>query len=81
MKRFPFSCLVLLVIAPLCMAQDDMTKEEMVAGVRSNLAAFDLVKLPDDGAPVPFKTRLGETTSTFKEKLVFDGIRFRTPRR
>ncbi len=80
MKRLLLCSFAFAVTLSPSSAQEEMTKEIMVEGVRANLSAYESVKIPKDGSPASFTVRLGETTSIYQGKIVFDGLRITVPK-
>lgn len=71
------SCLIVPMAA---LAEDeDEFKAAMVAGVRTNLAAYDVIAAPKADIPVTVSVKFGETTSKYKDNSVYDGIRITAP--
>lgn len=81
--RFLFSRKLLVAVfasfSALADAEEEMTKESMARGVRSNLAAYDEVKQPREG-PAMVRFKLGESVSEAREGWVFDGLRITAPK-
>ncbi|MFO1439301.1 MAG: hypothetical protein U1F81_13365 [Verrucomicrobiaceae bacterium] len=61
------------------LAEEEMTKESMARGVRSNPTAYDEVRQPREGAATA-RIKLGETVSEAREGWVFDGLRITAPK-
>ncbi|MEK7952987.1 toxin-antitoxin system YwqK family antitoxin [Luteolibacter soli] len=59
-------------------AAEELTIQELKAGLVEGVEAFDTVKLTADGKPVSFDLKLGESPVKIG-KDVFDGFRFRCP--
>ncbi|MCB1278292.1 hypothetical protein [Prosthecobacter sp.] len=76
---FALLCCLLAPIAMLAQEEVERTPETMIAGVRANLAAYEKIKLSGASSSASFKIKLGETTSSYKGGLVFDGFRITAP--
>jgi hypothetical protein len=74
-----FIALLSLLSVVASQAQEEMTKEMMMDGVRATPAAFETIKPSGLGTPTTFKVKLGESTSSYKDKLIFDGFRITVP--
>lgn len=60
-------------------AAEELTKESMSEGVRASLAAYDVIPPPKADIPVTVRIKLGETTSTYRDRFIFDGFRITAP--
>lgn len=73
---------ILLAACTFSLGQEEemeLTKEIMIEGTRANLDAYDKIKPSAADAPVSVRVKLGETVSTYRDKLTFDGFRITAP--
>ncbi|MDB6007694.1 MAG: hypothetical protein JWR15_4681 [Prosthecobacter sp.] len=76
------SCALLLLglVVPLVLrAEEEETRESMIAGVRANLAAYESIAAPKADVPVSVHIKLGETVSKYRDQTTYDGIRITAP--